>query len=33
MKKEQKICYSNFFGEGATEEGIFHETINFASIK
>jgi len=22
-----------FFGEGATEEGVFHESINFASLK
>ena len=30
--KKKKIFNDNFFGEGATEEGIFHETINFAFL-
>ena len=31
-KKSKKYVTVIFFGEGATEEGIFHETINFASL-
>lgn len=31
-KKKNKFITAIFFGEGATEEGIFHETINFASL-
>src|SRR5581483_333859 len=29
---ESRVTLS-FFGEGATEEGVFHESINFASLK
>jgi len=31
-KKSQRFLTVIFFGEGATEEGIFHETINFAAL-
>lgn len=32
LNKNNKITLS-FFGDGATEEGVFHESINFASLK
>jgi len=32
IKKEEKIAVS-FFGDGATNEGIFYESLNFASLK
>lgn len=32
MKKEKRITVV-FFGEAATEEGVFSETLNFASLK
>jgi TPP-dependent pyruvate/acetoin dehydrogenase alpha subunit len=32
MKGEERVTVV-FFGEGATEEGVFHEAANFASLK
>lgn len=32
MKKEKRVAVI-FFGEGATEEGVFHESANFAMLK
>jgi pyruvate dehydrogenase E1 component alpha subunit len=32
MKGEKRVVAA-FFGEGSTEEGIFHESLNFASLK
>src|SRR5882724_167878 len=32
LRGESRVTLS-FFGEGATEEGVFHESINFASLK
>ncbi len=32
IKKDQKVSVA-FFGDGATEEGVFHEALNFASLK
>lgn len=32
MKKESRVT-TVFFGEAATEEGVFHESINFAVLK
>ena len=32
IKKENRITFV-FFGDGAVEEGVFYETINFASVK
>lgn len=32
IKKEKSIIYI-FFGDGAVEEGVFYETINFAIVK
>ncbi len=32
MKKEKKVTVP-FFGEAATEEGVFHESLNFAQLK
>jgi pyruvate dehydrogenase E1 component alpha subunit len=32
MKKDEKVSVV-FFGDGATEEGVFHETLNFAAMK
>lgn len=32
MKKQKKVVAA-FFGEGSTEEGVFHEALNFASLK
>jgi pyruvate dehydrogenase E1 component alpha subunit len=32
MKGEKRVVAA-FFGEGSTEEGIFHEALNFASLK
>ena len=32
LKKSKKYLTVIFFGEGATEEGIFHETVNFAAL-
>jgi len=32
MKKEKRVTVI-FFGEGATEEGVFHESVNFALLK
>lgn len=32
MKKDGKVSVV-FFGDGATEEGVFHETLNFAAMK
>ena len=32
MKQEDKVC-ATFFGEAATEEGVFAESLNFAALK
>jgi TPP-dependent pyruvate/acetoin dehydrogenase alpha subunit len=32
IRSEPRVVVT-FFGEGATEEGVFHEAINFASLK
>ena len=32
IREEPRVVVT-FFGEGATEEGVFHEAINFASLK
>lgn len=32
MKRESRVTVV-FFGEGATEEGVFHEALNFAQLK
>jgi pyruvate dehydrogenase E1 component alpha subunit len=32
MREENRISVS-FFGDGATDEGVFHECLNFASLK
>ena len=32
LNKNNKITLS-LFGDGATEEGVFHESVNFASLK
>ena len=32
LRNEERVVVT-FFGEGATEEGVFHEAINFASLK
>lgn len=32
MRRQQNVVVS-FFGDGATEEGVFHETLNFAALK
>ena len=32
IKKDQKVSVA-FVGDGATEEGVFHEALNFASLK
>ncbi|MFL2639756.1 MAG: thiamine pyrophosphate-dependent dehydrogenase E1 component subunit alpha [Dehalococcoidia bacterium] len=32
IKKDEKVSVA-FFGDGATEEGVFHEALNFASLK
>ncbi len=32
MRGEQRVT-AIFFGDGATEEGVFHESINFATLK
>ncbi len=32
MKKQKKVVAA-FFGEGSTEEGVFHEALNFAQLK
>jgi len=32
IKKDKKVSVV-FFGDGATEEGTFHETLNFAALK
>jgi TPP-dependent pyruvate/acetoin dehydrogenase alpha subunit len=32
IRGEERVVVT-FFGEGATEEGVFHEAINFASLK
>lgn len=31
MRRERRVCVA-FFGEGATEEGVFCETLNFAAL-
>ncbi|MBI4863817.1 MAG: thiamine pyrophosphate-dependent dehydrogenase E1 component subunit alpha [Candidatus Riflebacteria bacterium] len=31
--KKQDVVTVSFFGDGATEEGAFHESLNFASLK
>ncbi len=31
--QKKKSIVVNFFGDGATEEGAFHESLNFASLK
>ena len=34
MKMQQKdVVTTVFFGEGATDEGVFHESMNFAALK
>lgn len=32
MKRENKVSVA-FFGDGAADEGVFHESLNFASLK
>lgn len=32
MRRENRVVVA-FFGEGATEEGVFHEALNFAALK
>lgn len=32
LRKDDKISVA-FFGDGAADEGIFHESLNFASLK
>ena len=32
MRREKKVVAA-FFGEGSTEEGVFHESLNFAALK
>ncbi len=32
QRKEDRVVVA-FFGDGATEEGVFHESLNFASLK
>lgn len=32
MRREKRVVVT-FFGEGATEEGVFHEALNFAALK
>jgi acetoin:2,6-dichlorophenolindophenol oxidoreductase subunit alpha len=32
MKKEGRVSIA-FFGDGATDEGVFHESLNFASLR
>ena len=32
IRREQRVSVA-FFGDGATEEGVFHEAINFAALK
>lgn len=32
MKKDKRVSVV-FFGDGATEEGVFHETLNFSALK
>ena len=32
MRGEDRVAAA-FFGEGATEEGVFHESVNFAALK
>lgn len=32
MREERRVAVA-FFGEGATEEGVFHESLNFAALK
>jgi TPP-dependent pyruvate/acetoin dehydrogenase alpha subunit len=31
--QKKKNVVVNFFGDGATEEGVFHESLNFATLK
>jgi TPP-dependent pyruvate/acetoin dehydrogenase alpha subunit len=34
MRMRRKPCLvASFFGDGATEEGVFHESLNFAALK
>lgn len=32
-QKKQDAVVASFFGDGATDEGVFHESMNFASLK
>src|SRR4030095_3738350 len=32
LQRSNKVVVS-FFGDGATEEGVFHESLNFAALK
>lgn len=32
LRRERRVAVS-FFGDGATEEGVFHESLNFAALK
>ena len=32
LRRERRVVVS-FFGDGATEEGVFHESLNFAALK
>src|SRR3954469_18690502 len=32
VRRERRVVVS-FFGDGATEEGVFHEALNFAALK
>ena len=31
-RRENRVVVA-FFGDGATEEGVFHESLNFAALK
>ena len=33
QKLENKKSDVNFFGDGATEQGVFYESINFSALK
>ena len=33
MQSGKESIVANFFGEGAVEEGVFHESLNFAALK
>ena len=33
IRKDEETCYVAHFGDGATEQGVFYESMNFASLK